>query len=201
MRNVISVSCGIGRSLEEAAKAVKKAKVYKGKREFNVEVYKGKRLRGKIPEVLKERINNYLKLSSKLSDEQKKLLNSFALQDSITGLLNKTGFILRLVQLQKMGITNGYYLLFDMDNLHGWNKKLGYTKVDKAIEIAGKEILTNIRRDKERAADVLGHRLHESAGDEFLVFFPSKHTKENLKIFEERAEKILENIKKRQIEN
>lgn len=195
--DIITISCGIGRSLQEATNAVRKAKKKK-KKEYNIGVYEGKRLRSKIPEKFRTRIKSYIKLAKTLSPKQKKLLDKFALHDSMTGLLNKTGFILRLIELQNMEINEGYYLLFDLDNLHEWNEKIGYAKVDKVIEIAGKEIMKSIRHNKERVADVLGHRLHESAGDEFLVFLPSKYSPENLQIFMNKAKRIMYNFYKRQ---
>lgn len=194
---VIGISCGIGRSFEEAARAVVKAKKHKGK-EYNIEVYSGKRLRSKIPTNFKKKIDSYLEFCKKIGDEQKKMLENFSLHDPITGLLNKTGFFLRLEQLKRMKIEQGYYMLFDLDDLHKWNEKIGYARVDKKLGIIGREILSNIRHHRERAADILGHRLNESAGDEFLIFFPSKHDDENLKLFIKRAKSIINGINKKQ---
>lgn len=197
---LITASCGIGRSFEEAAKAITLAKKSKGKRKYNISVYSGKRLRSKIPLGFKKRVKKYLKLTKKLNKRDMKVLEEFSLHDPITGLLNKTGFVLRLEQLRKMKINEGYYILIDLDNLHYWNEKLGYNEVDQRIGIIGKEILKSIRHSKDRVADVLGHRLNESAGDEFLIFLPAKHTKENVLIFIKKAEEILENISKIQKE-
>ena len=47
---LIRVSCGIGRSFEEAARAVTEAKKNKGKDDFNIKVYNGTRLRSKLPD-------------------------------------------------------------------------------------------------------------------------------------------------------
>ncbi len=41
--DIIRVSCGIGRSFEEAAQAMAEAKKEKGKTEFNVKTYHGPR--------------------------------------------------------------------------------------------------------------------------------------------------------------
>lgn len=198
-REIITVSCGIGRSFEEASRAVSIAKRKKGRLDYNIYIYKGTRLRSKIPESFKQRVKEYNYLSKILSSGQKKILENFSLRDPVTGLLNKTGFVLRLENLKKRGIREGYYILFDLDDLHGWNNKLGYTKVDKRIAMIGKVIMENIRHQnlyshKKRVADVVGHRLNESAGDEFLIFVPSKHTKRNLKEVRKIAERLIERI-------
>ncbi len=198
--DIITLSCGIGRSFQESMKAVKKAKKSKSRKEHNIVVYGGRRLRSTIPEKFKAKTKLYIKLAKTLSKKQKNMLDKFALHDSMTGLLNKTGFVLRLMELQSMKINEGYYLLFDLDDLHYWNEKRGYAAVDRVIEIAGKEITKNIRHNRERVADVLGHRLHESAGDEFLVFLPGKHTPENLNIFINKAKRIMYHFYKRQRE-
>ena len=198
-KNIIDVSCGIGKSFEEAVQAVTKAKKFKGKREYNIEIYEGKSLRSKIPERFRKKIGDYIQFSKTLSDEQRKMLEDFSLHDPVTGLLNKTGFFLKLENLKRIEINQGYYMLFDLDDLHDWNEKLGYAEVDRRLEIIGREILSNIRHHRERAADILGHRLNESAGDEFLIFFPSKYTKKNLDIFIRRAQAIIRNIRKKQL--
>jgi len=197
--NIISVSCGIGKSFEEASKAVVIAKEHKGKRQYNIEVYNGKKLEDNLPKSYKHKIESYLEFASTLTEEQNKMLEDFALHDPITGLLNKTGFFLRLMQLKKIKISQGYYILFDADNMGKWNKIIGYSEVDKRLEIIGREILNNLRHHKERAADILGHRLHESAGDEFLIFFPSKHSNNNLETFIKRTKNIIDSIYKRQM--
>lgn len=202
---LITVSCGIGRSFEEAVRAVAKAKKNKGNNEFNIEVYNGTRLRSKLPESFKQRVQEYLKLSKELSNDQMKILENFTLKDPLTGLLNKTGFVLKLEELKQKGIVEGYYLLFDLDDLHDWNNKLGYTKVDRYIEVIGQTIKNNIRHEnltssKERVMDVVGHRLNESAGDEFLIFVPAKHNKENIEKLKLLATRLLEKIYEKQIE-
>ena len=203
--DIIKLSCGIGRSFEEAARAITEAKKEKGKNEFNIKTYQGTRLRSKIPESFKERVQEYFKLAKGLTEEQKNILENFSLRDPVTGLLNKMGFVLELEKLKQKGITDGYYLLFDMDDLHEWNSKLGYTEVDRYIEIIGKAIKTNIRHEKltdtkERVADVVGHRLNESAGDEFLVFVPSEHNEKNIERLKLLAVRLLEKIYEKQIE-
>lgn len=202
---LIKVSCGIGRSFEEAARAVSEAKKNKGKSDFNIEVYNGTRLRSKIPESFKQRVQEYFTLAKGLTEEQKKILANFSLHDPVTGLLNKTGFVLSLEELKQKGITNGYYLLFDLDDLHEWNNKLGYAEVDRYIEMIGQIIKNNIRHEnltksKESVADVVGHRLNESAGDEFLIFVPAEHNEKNVERLKLLATRLLEKIYERQIE-
>ncbi|MCX8194081.1 MAG: diguanylate cyclase [Candidatus Pacearchaeota archaeon] len=203
--DIIKVSCGIGRSFEEAARAVAEAKKEKGKTEFNVKIYHGPRLRSKLPESFKQRVEEYRKLARGLTEEQKKILENFSLRDPLTGLLNKMGFVLELEKLKQKGITEGYYLLFDIDDLHDWNNKLGYAEVDKYIEIIGQTIQKNIRHEKlvdykERVADIVGHRLNESAGDEFLIFVPAEHNEKNLEKLKLMATRLLEKIYEKQIE-
>jgi len=202
---IITVSCGIGRSFEEAARAVAEAKKEKGKNEFNIKVYRGKRLRSKIPESFKQRVQEYYKLAKELSDEQVKILQNFSLRDPVTGLLNKTGFVLQLEELKRNGITEGYYILFDLDDLHDWNSKLGYAEVDRYIELIGKTIKENLRHENlysssKRATDVVGHRLNESAGDEFLIFVPAEHNEKNVEKLKIMATRLLEKIYEKQIE-
>lgn len=202
--DIIKVSCGIGKSFEEAARAVVEAKKEKGKNDFNIKVWQGQRLRSKIPESFKQRVQEYFKLAQGLDTEQVKILQNFSLRDPVTGLLNKTGFALGLEELKQKGITDGYYLLFDLDDLHEWNSKLGYTEVDKYLEIIGQAIKQNIRHENltsgKRVADVIGHRLNESAGDEFLIFVPSEHNQENLEKLNKMTVRIIEKIYEKQLE-
>ncbi len=203
--DIITVSCGIGRSFEEAAKAIGEAKKEKGKNDFNIKVYNGNRLRSKIPESFKQRVQEYYKLAKELSDEQVKILQNFSLRDPVTGLLNKTGFVLQLEELKQKGVTEGYYILFDLDDLHEWNSKIGYTEVDKYIELIGQTIKNNLRHENlysssKRVTDVVGHRLNESAGDEFLIFVPAEHSEKNVEKLKMMAVRLLEKIYERQIE-
>ncbi|MGB9707981.1 MAG: GGDEF domain-containing protein [Candidatus Pacearchaeota archaeon] len=203
--DIIKVSCGIGRSFEEAARAVAEAKKNKGKDDFNIRVYNGVRLKSKLPESFKQRVQEYLLLARGLTEEQKKILANFSLYDPVTGLLNKMGFVLELEKLKQKGITEGYYLLFDMDDLHEWNNKLGYTEVDRYLEVIGQTIKNNIRHEKliyseERVTDVVGHRLNESAGDEFLIFVPAEHNEKNVERLKIMATRLLEKIYERQLE-
>ena len=140
-KEVMTVSCGIGRSFEEAVAAMRIAKKTKGQ-EYNIRVYRGERLRSKLHEVFKQRAKEYFELSNALTNDQKKILENFSLRDPLTGLLNKIGFVLKLEELKKLGINSGDYILFDLDDLHEWNQKIGYSKVDKYIEEIGKVIET-----------------------------------------------------------
>ncbi len=199
MSELITLSCGIGRSFEEAAKSVLEAKKNKLNNINNIQIYSGIRLRSKLHEGLKQKVQQYHKLSRVLSEEYKKLLEEFALRDPVTGLLNKTGFVLNLEKLKQQNITDGYYLLFDLDDLHAWNNKIGYTKVDEYIEMIGKVIHSNIRHEnmdnsRQRNADVIAHRLNESAGDEFLIFVPCNPNEENMDNARKIAERILQRI-------
>jgi len=194
---IIRISCGIGYSFEEAARAVTDAKKEKGRNSHNIKVYNGERLRSKLPESFKQRVKEYHEIAKVLSDDQKKILENFSLRDPVTGLLNKTGFVLRLEELKEKGFTCGYYLLFDLDDLHDWNNKIGYTDVDKRIEAIGRVITNNIRHQnfypaKERITDIVGHRLNESAGDEFLIFVPARHCNENIEELKAMAQRLID---------
>ena len=194
---IIRISCGIGYSFEEAARAVTDAKKEKGRNSHNIKVYNGERLRSKLPESFKQRVKEYHEIAKVLSDDQKKILENFSLRDPVTGLLNKTGFVLRLEELKEKGFTCGYYLLFDLDDLHDWNNKIGYTEVDKRIEAIGRVITNNIRHQnfypaKERITDIVGHRLNESAGDEFLIFVPARHCNENIEELKAMAQRLID---------
>lgn len=205
-KELITLSCGIGRSYEEAAKAVTNAKRNKKKKYYNLEVYSGKRLKSKIHELFKKKAEDFFILSKKLDSKYGKLLEEFCLHDPVTGLLNKTGFVIKLESLRKRGIEEGYYIFFDIDDLHDWNSKIGYSKVDEYLEMIGKEILKRTRHhntylnDKEiRVEDIAVHRLNESAGDEFLIFVPAKHNNKNLEHVKKLAERLIRNIYEKQL--
>ena len=202
---LIKLSCGVGKSYEEAVTALFEAKGKKGKNEYNIIVYDGPRLQSKIHEGIKEKAKTYLDLSKSLTPGQKKWLDQITLYDPVTGLLNKVGFAIRIDEFQKKGLLEGYYIFFDIDDLHDWNVKLGYTIVDKYLEAIGKTIKDNLRFHNlypiaEGIPDIAGHRFNESAGDEFLIFIPGKHTLENdqevIKIAERILTKVYENQKK-----
>ena len=191
----ITVSCGIGFSFEEASRAMQQAK-NKKHIHYNIQIYKGPRLKSKFPERFKQKVRDYFKLSKQLSKKQKEILENLVLYDYLTGMYNKTGYILRLEELKLKGVKEGYYILFDLDDLHYWNKKLGYAGVDKFIESFGNELLNNIRHEtiEGRMPDILGHRLNESAGDEFLLFIPLKHNKENSEIVMKLIKRLIDKV-------
>ena len=199
-KEVITISCGIGRSFEETVAAMRIAKKIKGEEKYNIKIYKGERLRSKLHEVFKQRAKEYFELSNALTNDQKKILENFSLRDPLTGLLNKIGFVLKLEELKRLGINSGYYILFDLDDLHYWNQKIGYSKVDKYIEEIGKVIISNIRqRDNKLMSDLVGHRLNESAGDEFLIFIPSEESKEKLEKIKTMTKRIIDKINEAQL--
>ena|SRR3989344_4126853 len=199
-KEVITISCGIGRSFEETVAAMRIAKKIKGEEKYNIKIYKGERLRSKLHEVFKQRAKEYFELSNALTNDQKKILENFSLRDPLTGLLNKIGFVLKLEELKRLGINSGYYILFDLDDLHYWNQKIGYSKVDKYIEEIGKVIISNIRqRDNKLMSDLVGHRLNESAGDEFLIFIPSEESEEKLEEIKIMSKRIIDKINEAQL--
>jgi len=203
MAEIITMSCGIGKSFKEAMVAVAEAK--KSKTKFNLNFYRGPKLRSRIHENFKQRAKDYFNLAKTLSEEQIKALQSFSFHDPVTGMLNKTGFVIKLEELKKRGITNGYYVLFDLDDLHYWNSKLGYLKVDEYLEMIGKEVVNTLRSRKlstpeERVVEVVGHRLNESAGDEFLIFISLKHCEKNREKIKDLVQNILKNVYQKQSE-
>ena len=126
--------------------------------------------------------------------------------DPKTGLLNKLGYETSRMELSELGRRSGYYILLDGNDMHGHNAEKGYTGVDLYLEAAGhaiKAILHETRsgldrrqhstdgvQDEKRKrirrfstaqqedifAHVLGHRVNDSAGDEFLLFIPDQIT-------------------------
>jgi len=203
-KELITLSCGIGRSYKEATKAVIKAKKNKKKRYYNLVIYSGNRLQSKIHWVFKKKAEDFFVLSKKLDPKYQEILENFCLHDPVTGLLNKTGFVIKLEELKKRGIEQGYYIFFDIDNLHDWNSKIGYAKVDEYLEMIGKEILKRTKHhelynQEIRAEDIAVHRLNESAGDEFLIFAPAKHNNKNLNYVKSLAERLIRNIYEKQL--
>jgi len=201
MAEIITMSCGIGRSFKEAMVAVAEAK--KSKTKFNLRFYEGHKLRSMIHKNFKKRAKDYFKLAKTLNKEQINSLQSISFHDPITGLLNKTGFVIKLEELRKKGITDGYYVLFDLDDLHYWNSKLGYLKVDEYLEMIGKEVVNTLRSRKlstseERVVEVIGHRLNESAGDEFLIFISLKHCEKSRDKIKEIVQDIFERVYNKQ---
>ena len=76
-------------------------------------------------------------------------------------------------------------------------EKLGFTKVDELLNNAGRVIRRKTReRKKKRENDLIAHRVHESAGDEFMIFVPLAHSKENDENVLKIAERILEAVHK-----
>jgi len=61
----ITVSCGIGFSFEEASRAMQQAK-NKKHIHYNIQIYKGPRLKSKFPERFKQKVRDYFKLSKQL---------------------------------------------------------------------------------------------------------------------------------------
>ena len=191
----ITVSCGIGFSFEEASSAMQQAK-NKKQVYYNIKIYKGPRLKSKFPERFKQKVKDYFRLSKQLPKKQKEILENLVLYDYLTGMYNKTGFLLKLEELKRRGVIQGYYMLFDLDDLHYWNKKLGYAGVDKYIENFGRELLDNIRHQprENEMPDMIGHRLNESAGDEFLIFIPLKYSKKNSEIIINLAKRLIDKV-------
>ena len=203
-KELITLSCGIGRSYEEATKAVIKAKKNKKKKYYNLAIYSGTRLKSKIHGVFKKKAEDFFILSKQLDPKYQEILENFCLHDPVTGLLNKTGFVIKLEELKKRGIEEGYYIFFDIDDLHDWNSKIGYSKVDEYLEMIGKEILKRTRHhhlynQEIRAEDIAVHRLNESAGDEFLIFVPAKHNNKNLDYVKSLAERLIRNVYEKQL--
>ena len=212
LEDIIIYSVGIGASFEEAAKALQEAKKGDKLSLANAAVYRGE----PVPEtdsVLSSNAENYLKVSRFLEKNNADVdtLNAHALlgMDSKTGLINGLGYSVARELLRARGVNQGYFILLDGNDMHGHNEAKGYSNVDDYLTATGQAIVESTRsglerRDDERKApgrrksdvqeDIIAHRVHDSAGDEFLVYIPAQHSPENLEIVKGIANRMLNRI-------
>jgi len=97
---------------------------------------------------------------------ENKLLASQALEDDLTGVLNRRGFTTMGVQIcalmRRRESTIGI-IMFDLDNFKILNDTQGHSAGDKALAMAA-----DILRDTLRVSDIIGRY----GGDEFVVLLP-----------------------------
>jgi len=93
-----------------------------------------------------------------------KILAQQALTDSLTGLLNRQGFLRiaeHLAQLAKRRKEQIGLLMIDIDNFRKINERYGHEKGDQTLGQVGQVIKSNVR-----SSDLVGRY----AGEEFVVF-------------------------------
>ncbi len=93
-----------------------------------------------------------------------KILARQALTDSLTGLLNRQGFLRiaeHLTQLAKRRKEEIGLLMIDIDDFKKVNERYGHIKADQALGLVGQVIKSNVR-----SSDLVGRY----AGEEFVVF-------------------------------
>lgn len=202
LEDVITFSCGIGQSYREAEAAVSTAKKIKSTRPvpqrglYNVVVYEGPPIKdGQNKLSNAQAYQRILRLAQRHYESEEDLTAAYSLgTDPRTGLLNKMGYETRRLELERMGITDGYYILFDGDNMKKTNDTKGHEYVDGLLENAGSAIVKYTRSGVERRVpdqqapehknlrtrdrrpssnqDIVAHRVNSDGGDEFLVFLP-----------------------------
>ncbi len=180
---IITLSGGIGRSVKEAELALKKAKKRKkDKLKYNVAIYIGNRLRDDsfINKEYKEIYNAISDLERKIellsNEKERSELKEYMdkikkiYYDPKTKLLTELGYY---AEIKNKNNSHGFYILLDGDNMHEWNDKIGYKNVDLFLSSIGQGILESLRHYKDgnnREIDYLAKRMHNSAGDEFLIW-------------------------------
>jgi diguanylate cyclase (GGDEF)-like protein len=112
-----------------------------------------------------------------ITDELTGIYNRSFLEDSIKERLNNQSINLRVMSM----------LMMDLDKIHGINDRYGIKAGDLVI-IAAAEIINSCMREGDIPARL--------SGDEFAILLPDTDREDAVKI----AEKIRENIEKRQIE-
>lgn len=207
---IITMSCGIGTRYGEADYALQQAKKNKRKARYNIVACRNtcKDLRRELPRTSLERAATYERLRETVPVDKRNELDNLVLYDGATGMLNRTGFVIKRKQLEQQGIKHGYYVMFDLDDMKKWNDTVGRHVVDNYIQIIGKVIAGNVRhkelygyRRSKNAPDLVVHRINEAAGDEFLVYIPAFHSKENLKRVRDIAKRIIDSVYDAQIDH
>ena len=222
LEGIISFSGGIGRTLEEANIAFSTAKQRKDLDNIyahNVVVYDGPPVAESAPSP--SHAQEYMRVlkfiqekdvSGQLSDDVKKLGN-----DPRTGLLNRMGYQVRRLELDKLGKNQGYYIVLDGNNMKAANDKYGHSAVNDLLAESGRAVteLTRAGYDRRSGAenfpsdensrkgerrsmvgiqDIVAHRINGDGGDEILLFIPLAHSDNNLKIVESIVYRVLNKI-------
>lgn len=125
------------------------------------------------------------------------------LLDPRTGLCNKLGYHVAIEELKQKGVSTGYFIYMDGNNMKSHNDRQGELKVDKLLSTIGKTITSHVRtlngkkpgkRQHETYHDVVAHRVNDSGGDEFLIFLNLEHNETNDRLVEDRARLILDSV-------
>ena len=152
LEDIINFSCGIGRSFGEADLALKEAKLHKelgdGQR---IVVYSGDAQPDvKIESGARDYLEalEFIKRNDTTGEITQKQIGLTL--EPRTGLLNKLGYEVKLLELEALGITQGYYVLFDGDGMKDLNDKIGRTYVDNLIAQAGQGLKASIRTGLDR---------------------------------------------------
>ncbi|MBI2655287.1 hypothetical protein HYX06_02575 [Candidatus Woesearchaeota archaeon] len=231
LEGIITFSCGIGRSFEEAEVALGKAKERKaqfdGNRKFspNIVVYNGEPIAD--IEDIASNARDYARIvrlvhHSHTSEEDIMAVENLG-RDPRTGLYNKMGYDLRRLQLRQLGFNQGYYILFDGNNMKDANSRYGSSFVDNLLAEVGKSLSLDSRsgidrrdfrasqdhnegdrRQVERRGlsntpDIVAHRVNDGAGDEFLVFLPMPSVRKSVEEIYGIAMRFLMNMYNRQL--
>jgi GGDEF domain-containing protein len=188
---IIKYSVGIGRTFNEAAAALMEAKQTGDRNSLeNIVVHDGDPISDVAAiETNAERylmVLNHL-IASAADSSVLKACEGLSL-DPKTGLFNTLGYEAARQELRDRGVEDGWYILFDGNDMHGHNEKKGYSVVDLYLEATGRAIAESVRSGNERRAagrsdegsedrrravvegDALPYRVNDSAGDEFLVY-------------------------------
>ncbi len=207
LEGIITFSCGIGRSFEEAEAALKTAKErkadFEGNKRFNPNIvhYTNE----PIPDIenIASNARDYARIVKLVwenhSEEDLRAAENLG-RDPRTGLYNKMGYDLKRLELRQLGFDQGYYILFDGNNMKGANLRYGSSFVNNLLAQAGQSLFLDARsgidrRDSEgsqdytsdrrkverrtlpKTPDIVAHRVNDNAGDEFLLFLPIHGTK------------------------
>ncbi|MAG91341.1 hypothetical protein CMO83_01550 [Candidatus Woesearchaeota archaeon] len=208
--DIITFSCGIGRSYEEAERALRKAKArkdaFKGpsRTDPNVVVYQGDRIQDREDWANALDYRRILRIVEENHNDRRDLdaVERMA-RDPQTGLYNAMGYAHRRLELSELGINNGYYILLDGNNMKQENARIGSSHVNDLLAEAGKGLIEATRSGTERRVsteqptnedrrkkedrrkyqdegDIIAHRVHGD-GDEFLVFVPTEYRRKNIR--------------------
>ncbi len=156
--DIITFSCGIGRSYNEAEHAVNTAKSKKG--EFtgpsrldpNIAVYNEAPMQD--GEDAPSNAVDYERILRRIMELPQNAQELAAMErigrDPRTGLYNTMGYRHRRLELGESGINDGYLILLDGNNMKQANEKIGSLYVDTLLAEAGKGLIAATRSGTDR---------------------------------------------------
>lgn len=202
-KDLITFTIGIGDSPIKAEEAMFAAKQDKQDKLYNIQVNPQS---GSDSPDIDARVEAILELKKIISDshlptyeiERQTANIDTLLTDKQTGLSNSLGVS---AKVQESKATHYCYLIFDGNNMHALNEKLGYQEVDKSLAASGqalsdaeKLVMDNLRLYDRRTEDsantvhrrkqeehdhfyridhpIISGRKHDT-GDEFILMIPS----------------------------